>query len=241
MRTAIIDDLAICREEIKDCLCRYLEEYYGGEVPAIEEFESGEAFLSCFTPETYDLIFIDQYMDGLSGIETAKKIREQDSFVALVFVTTSLAHAVDSYGVRACGYLVKPYTYEEFERTMELAQLSKVRNARFICVEQSKILLRDILWCGQDDHYVEIHTGKRGLLRFRIPFGEFGRLLDPYPQFLTCYKSCMVNMERAERIDGLDFLMDTGERVPFSKRDRKRIQEQFDAYTFRREREEDGL
>lgn len=238
MKIAIIDDLANCREEIRDCLCRYLNEYYGGEFPIIGEFESGESFLSHFTPEAYDLIFIDQYMDGLSGIETAKKIRKQDSFAALVFVTSSLAHAVDSYEVRACGYLVKPYTYEEFERTMELAQLAKVRNARFICVEQNKILLRDILWCGQDDHYVEIHTGKRGILRFRIPFGEFGRLLGPYPQFLTCYKGCMVNMERAQQIDGLDFLMDTGARIPFSKRDRKRIQEQFDAYTFRRERED---
>lgn len=238
MKIAIIDDLANCREEIQDCLCRYLNEYYGGEFPIIGEFESGESFLSRFTPEAYDLIFIDQYMDGLSGIETAKKIREQDSFAALIFVTSSLAHAVDSYEVRACGYLVKPYTYEEFERTMEMAQLAKVRNARFICVEQSKILLRDILWYGQDDHYVEIHTGKRGILRFRIPFGEFGRLLTPYPQFLTCYKGCMVNMERAQQIDGLDFLMDTGARIPFSKRDRKRIQEQFDAYTFRRERED---
>lgn len=78
------------------------------------------------------------------------------------------------------------------------APLTKVLNARFICVEQSKILLRDILWCGQNGHYVEIHTEKRGILRFRISFGELSRLLVPYPQFLICYKDCMVNMERAE-------------------------------------------
>lgn len=238
MKAAIIDDLSACREEIRDCLNRYLEENYAGEAPAIEEFESGEEFLSRFTPEAYDIIFIDQYMDGLSGIGTAEKIRERDETVALVFVTTSLDHAIESFTVRACGYLVKPYQYEKFEKTMELARLEKIRNARFIRVEKNKVLLQEILWCGQDDHYVEVHTEKRGAFRFRLPFGEFAGQLAPYSQFLTCYKGCIVNMERAERIDGLDFVMDTGERVPFSARDRKKIEALFDEYLFQRERED---
>lgn len=239
MKSAIIDDLAACRGELRDCLNRYLDENYAGDTPVIEEFESGEAFLSHFTPEAYDIIFIDQYMDGLSGIGTAEKIRERDETVALVFVTTSLDHAIESFSVRACGYLVKPYPYEKFEKTMELARLEKIRNARFIRVEKNKVLLREILWCGQDDHYVEVHTEKRGIFRFRLPFGEFTGQLAPYPQFLTCYKGCIVNLERAERIDGLDFVMDTGERVPFSARDRKKIEALFDEYTFRREREDE--
>lgn len=239
MKAAIIDDLAACRNEIRECLNRYLDDNYAGETPVIEEFESGETFLSRFAPEAYDIIFIDQYMDGLSGMDTAEKIREQDGLVAVVFVTTSLDHAVESFTVRACGYLVKPLTYEKFEKTMELAQLAKVRNARFIRMEKNKVLLREILWCGQDGHYVEVHTEKRGTFRFRLPFGEFTSRLAPYPQFLTCYKGCIVNLERAQRIDELDFVMDTGERVPFSARDRKKIETLFDEYTFQREREDE--
>lgn len=238
MKAAIIDDLAVCRGEIRACLNRYLDENYAGEAPVIEDFESGEEFLSRFTPEAYDIIFIDQYMDGLSGMDTAEKIREKDELVAVVFVTTSIDHAVESFTVRTCGYLVKPLSYGKFEKTMELARLAKIRNARFLRVEKSKILLREILWCGQDGHYVEIHTEKRRAFRFRLPFGEFTGQLAPYPQFLTCYKGCIVNMERAQRIDGLDFVMDTGERVPFSARNRKKIETLFDEYTFQREREE---
>lgn len=240
MKAAIIDDLAACRNEIRACLNRYLGENYAGETPVIEEFESGEAFLSCFTPETYDIIFIDQYMNGLSGMDTAEKIREKDELVAVVFVTTSPDHAALSFSVRASGYLVKPFSYEKFEKTMELARLTKIRNARFIRTEKNKVLLREILWCGQDGHYVKIHTEKRGVFRFRIPFGEFTGRLAPYPQFLTCYRGRIVNLERAQRIDGLDFVMDTGERVPFSARDRKKMETLFDEYTFQRERE-DGL
>ena len=241
MKAAIIDDLLPCRDEIRSCLNRYLLENYAGETPVIEDFESGEDFLSVFTPEDWNLIFIDQYMDGLSGIETAQRIREQDELAALIFVTTSRSHAVESYGVRACGYLVKPYQYADFEKTMELARVENIRNARFIRVEQENILLREILWCDRDEHYVQVHTDRRGVLRFRLPAGELNRMLAPFPQFMSCYKNCIVNMDRAERIDGLSFLMDSGDCVPFSRQKKKEIDELFRRYTFQREREDDLL
>ena len=238
MRVAVIDDLRQCRKEIRDCLNRYLEENYGGEPPVIEEFESGEAFLSRFTPEAYDIIFIDQYMGGLSGMGTAEKIREKDGLVALGFVTTSLDHAIESFGVRACGYLVKPLSYDKFEKTMELARLEKIRGARFIRLEQSRLLLREILWCDREDHYVQVHTDKRGVLRFRLSFAELTGVLSPYPQFAACYKGCIVNLERVERIEGLFVLMDTGHKVQFSAQKKKEMEALFDRYTFERERED---
>lgn len=238
MRAAIIDDLESCREELRTCLRQYLNEHYAGETPAVEEFSSGEDFLSQFQPEAWDVIFIDQYMTGLSGIDTARKIRERDKLAALVFVTTSVNHAVESYGVRACGYLVKPYDYGDFEKTMELAGVEKIRSARFVRVEQEKVLLREILWCDKDEHYTQIHTDRRGVLRFRLPFGELAGLLAPYPQFLPCYKGCIVNAERVERIDALAFLMDNGAGVPFAQREKKKLEGLYSAYLFQRERED---
>ena len=238
MRVAIIDYLSLCREEMRKCLYRYLEENYAGEEPVIKEFAGGEEFLSCFVPEVWDIIFIDQYMTGISGIDTARKIRETDRLVALVFVTTSESHAIESYGVRACGYLLKPYLYEDFARTMDLAGLDKVRSARFIRMEEEKILLHEILWCDRDEHYIQVHTDKRGILRFRNSFKEFADMFDTYPQFLNCYKGCIVNAERVERIDGLDFLMDNGVRIPFARREKKKLETLFNSYLFRKERED---
>lgn len=87
----------------------------------VDEFSSGEALLERFAPAAYDLIFLDQFMEGLSGLDTARRIRARDNLVPLVFVTTSRDHAIDSFGVRACGYLVKPFADEDFARTMEAA------------------------------------------------------------------------------------------------------------------------
>ncbi|PNV60922.1 DNA-binding response regulator [Clostridium sp. chh4-2] len=236
MKIAIVDDLSMCRADIQDCVERYLREHYDGEMPFVEQFASGEEFLAGFQAEFYDIIFIDQFMSGLSGMDTARRIREKDEVTALVFITTSRDYAIDSYGVRASGYLVKPYSYLEFAKAMDNAGLEKIRNARFICLEGKKILLREILWCSLEGHYLQIHTEKRGILRFRVAMRELSILLEPYIQFLNCYKGCIVNMERVACMGKLDFQMVNGEKVPFSKRDRKKIESLYHAYIFRRER-----
>lgn len=177
-------------------------------------------------------------MDDLSGLETAAKIRETDTCVAIIFVTTSREHALDSYSVRACGYLVKPYSFEELETTLKLANIIKIRNGRFITIDEEKILLREIIWCDRDGHYVRIHTDLRGVLRLRLSFMELERLLSVYPQFLSCYRGCMINMDRTTGINELSFSMDNGETVDFRKRDRKAVEKQYYEYLFQRIRED---
>lgn len=241
MQVAIIDDLAVCRQEIKEYLLRYIRENYQGEEPELDEFESGTRFLDAFRPQVYDVIFIDQYMEGMSGMDTAREIRKLDEEAAIIFVTTSSDHAVDSYGVRASGYLIKPFTYEAFGETMRLARLGKIMNARFIALGDDRILLKEILWCDRDGHYVQIHTDMQGVLRYRVAFASLEAVLSAYPQFLPCYRGLIINMDRVRRMEELEFLMDTGERVPFRKRDHKGIKSRFSQYMFRRAREEDLL
>ena len=241
MNIAIIDDLLECRNEIHVCLRRFFSEHYDDGSPCVTEFSSGEDFLSSFQKAAYDLIFIDQYMQGRSGIDTARQIRQRDNFVTLVFITTSRDHAIESYQVRAGGYVLKPFSYADFEQAMLQLGIARLRNARFICVQDEKILLREIFWCDMDGHYVQIHTHRRGILRFRVSFGAVADKLFDYPQFLTCYKGCIVNLDHVERIDDLDFLLTNGERVLFSKRDRKKIESDYHTYLFQKAREEELL
>lgn len=241
MKVAIIDDLAECRNDIQSCLCQFFSKHYAEESFRIEEFISGEAFLTVFRKDSYDLIFIDQYMDGLSGMDTARQIRVSDAFVPLVFITTSRDHAIDSYQVRAGGYLLKPFSYEDFEQTLLLLDMARLRNARYICLQDERILLREILWCDVDGHYMQIHTRQHGDLRYRIPFATVADMLMDYPQFLTCYKGCIVNLDHVEQMEEVAFLLGTGDRVLFSKRDRKNIENGYHRYLFHKAREEELL
>lgn len=241
MKIAIIDDLIECINEIRSCINLFFQEHYINELIDINDYSSGEEFLSNFRKDSFDLIFIDQYMNGLSGISTAKKIRQIDELVVLVFITSSRDHAVDSYQVRASGYLLKPFTYIDFKNTLSIIGIKKLKNARFICIDNEKILLREILWCNIDGHYIQIHTTQRGILRYRLPFKTVSNELQKYSQFLTCYKGCIINLDHVERIDNVDFILMTGEKVPFSKRYKKKIETDYHSYLFQKAREDNIL
>lgn len=241
MRIAIIDDILECRNEIQSCLRRFFSEHYSDEPLFTEEFLNGEDFISAFTTDKYDLIFIDQYMAGLSGIDTAKLIRQSDELAALVFITTSRDHAVESYQVKARGYLLKPFAYEDFEQTLMLLGMSSLRNARFITVHDEKILLREILWCDIIGQYIQIHTQQRGTLRNRLPFGTLAERLLCYPQFLTCYRGCIVNLDHVVLMNETEFLLTNGKKILFPRRDKKKIEDSYHTYLFQKMREEELL
>ena len=177
MKIAVIDDIMQCRSDLIRDILHFTEEYYTGETIRIDEYESGNSFLEQFQPESYDIIFVDQYMDGLTGLETALLIRKKDDFAAIVFVTSSREHAVESYTVRACGYLVKPYAYEDFVRAMKLANIMKIRNGRFISIAGEKVLLREILIIFVSIRSSAAYSG------CGCPFWSWSSVFYPIPSF----------------------------------------------------------
>ncbi len=100
LRIAITDDLNSEREKLSSAIAAPFEKV-GLAIGNIDEFTSGEALLRQFSAGKYDLIFLDIYMGGISGVETAKRIRSIDKNVMLVFVTTSNEFASESYAVKA--------------------------------------------------------------------------------------------------------------------------------------------
>lgn len=87
MKIAIVDDLELDAEQLSHLILSYMKEH---RIPAAapEIFPNGETFLASFTAGSFDIIFLDIYMDGLSGMETARKIRALDvpagSFLSLL-------------------------------------------------------------------------------------------------------------------------------------------------------------
>ena len=99
MRAAIIDDRAEDRAILHRELDTILRER-GYSVEGIDLFSGGEEFLAKFRGGRYDLVFLDIYMEGINGIQTAREIRRTDKNVRLIFVTTSNDFAAESYELR---------------------------------------------------------------------------------------------------------------------------------------------
>lgn len=83
MRIAIVDDLAAERTLLKGRLEWQLQRR---KVQAdILEYESGETFLEAARKAPFTAAFLDIYMDGMTGMEAAKKLRKTNTDCLLVF------------------------------------------------------------------------------------------------------------------------------------------------------------
>lgn len=233
MNIAIIEDSPQEQIKLQACIQNYFSKLQ--IFRTVDAYSDGESFLECWHDKTYDLIFLDIMMGGISGVDVARKIRETDSQCLIVFVSFSTEYAIQGFEVRAMDYLVKPVSQERFDRTMELCHDELIRHIRYIEVKESrtmiKLPLHSIIYTDYYNHYIQIHTPDR-VIRSYQQFDAFSPLLLCYPQFLCCYRNCIVNMDRVSAVEKNDFIMDTGERVPIIRNNRNTIYQQYADYQF---------
>lgn len=235
LRIAVIDDSSAQREQLSG----YIKEYYSGNpiYRQVDLFENGEQFMECWRPGAYDLLFIDIFLDGINGLEIAEKVRNSDADCLMVFTTNSSDFAVRGFELRVSDYLVKPFSYEKFKDTLKYCERSMRSHARYIEVKESrtmiKIRLDDIIFTDYFNHYIQINTKTR-TIRSYMKFETFSPYLLCYPQFLCCYRNCIVNMDRVISLEKNDFIMDTDERVPITRKNRQEIHQRYADYQFLR-------
>lgn len=71
---------------------------------------SGQDAIDCCKEQTFDIIFLDENMPGLTGLETLASIKEIDPNVPVVMVTKSEEESImnQAIGNKIADYLIKP-------------------------------------------------------------------------------------------------------------------------------------
>ena len=115
LRIAICDDETAARDALRIQLEKILIE---DAEEIVYEFSSGTNAASWLAnhPGEIDLLFLDVEMKGLSGMETAEKIRTFDEQILIVFVTGYSEYVFDGYLVGAMDYLMKPASEEKLRQ-----------------------------------------------------------------------------------------------------------------------------
>ncbi|MCD7818447.1 MAG: LytTR family DNA-binding domain-containing protein [Lachnospiraceae bacterium] len=218
MYFAIVDDL----KSDRDHLISLLKEYGAAhqEVMTFSAYDSSESFLDDFCPGKFSAIFLDILMGETSGIEAARKIREKDAHISIIFTTTEKSFALDSYDVHALDFLVKPIRAErlswclkELVDTAAIPLYIKIKKAGSSEGDTSSALqllpLEDILYAEAIHNGVLIHTPD-GDIRTAYTLSELMRLLPETGQFFICGRGMMINFTHVEKImeDGKIFLSD---------------------------------
>ena len=180
MKVAFVDD---DRNEL-NILRTYMTRLTDSSTTKIDEFTSGEAFLSHWTAGLYDLVVLDIFMGTLTGIDVARKIRKTDPNVRLVFCTTSNEFACESYEVNACYYLRKPFSEEHVKSMLDRLNLAELELTRSLSLPDGQsVILRDIIYADYTSHRMIFHCKKCGEIISRISFAEIEPMLCTYPYF----------------------------------------------------------
>lgn len=188
----------------------------------VETVENG----ACF-----DVIFLDIEMGREDGITVARRIRETDRNVLIVYVTSYESYMQETFSVRPFRFLVKPVVETQMADCFEAA-CEEISNAdsyfRYSYQRLNrKILIREIFYFESRRRKIYIATEKETLELY----GKLNEIEESLKAskgtFLRVHQSFLVNYKHIEGL-AYDFIvMDNGKRIPISEDRRKQIGEQY--------------
>lgn len=227
MKAAIVDDM------VTECnlLHRLLKQYETSEQQPMQitEFHSGKDLLCDYTPGSYDVVFMDIFLNGENGVDCALKLRQLDENLNLIFLTTSPDFGVKSYDVRAADYIIKPATLKKLARALRYCKIAEPQVAPSIAVTAKnkplQVAVSRILYADYQDRCVCIHL-KDCTVPVSGSFAALCGLLSPYPQFQPCFKGVLVNLKEVRELGGDSLVLKNGERLPVSRRLQRQVQQQ---------------
>lgn len=234
MNIAVIDDDKAITQQIKIILKQFAD---SKKVQInISLFLSGEEFLSSYKPNDFNIILIDIYMDKMSGIDTAKAIREYDSNCLIIFLTTSLEHMQDAFSCHAFEYIIKPVNSERIFEVMNDALdfiPSLTKYIEITCKRKKLILfLSEIVSVISRGHYLLITDNKNNEYSVRMTLSEFINLLQNDTRFLTINKGVLVNMDYIDTIVDNHCILTDNQRFPIKIRESALITQMWHDYNF---------
>ena len=151
---------------------------------------------------TVDVLILDINLNSsISGIDLAKKIRENNKSVYLIFSTGHLEYSLLAYSVKTFDYLPKPITLERLEVTLNrlLDDLSNNSTKEFIQLNKKTII-----------NEVEINYIKRDGMKLVFctssgnyeTYNSFSKIENTLPNnFVRCHKSYIANTKNIANID----------------------------------------
>lgn len=201
----------------------------------MKEYSSGEHFLDQIELNPVEVVFLDIYMGKLNGMEVAQEIRKRNIDCHIIFVTTSVGHAVGSYDVSALHYILKPYESADIDNVMQKIEKSNHKTSRYIKVKEGrewrKVMLDSVLYVDYSNHYIQLHLGGEVISTY-MKFSEIEAKLLVYKEFLSCYRCIIVNMNKIKKAEELFFMLDNGEFIPINRKRVKEIKQVYLDYIF---------
>ncbi len=203
----------------------------------ISHFPSAESFLFKWEENNdFDILFIDIQMKAMNGMEMARKLRQEDEAVSIVFTTGITDYMQEGYDVEAMQYLIKPIDEEKIRKCMDKV-ITKCKVTKYLLVhtrdEVIKLDENGINYIEARGHSAVIEALGRNNEAMRLEvtesISELERLLDE-KSFIKCHRSYICNIKNIHHIDKRDIHFDNGSSIPVSRRMYDKVNQVFIEY-----------
>ena len=201
----IVEDSQVDQEKLSKVIATYFNknsiEY------SFKVFNTANSFLS--SNDIFDLLFFDIFLGGsLTGMDIARKARERlGNNLVIVFITSSMAYAIEGYSVDASAYIIKPITEEEFNLKMPRI-IDKINSkiSDFIILttieEKVSVNISDIDYIEVYGHYLTYNVNNKKYI-VRQTLSDAENKLAKFG-FFRINKFNMINMRKISKFIGDD-------------------------------------
>lgn len=184
-----------------------------------------------------DILFLDVVMPGQNGMDVAKEIRQYDTNMKIIFLTSSPEFAVESYSVGAYFYQLKPIWEESFFRLMDavLAECEKKKKNSLILRSKdgiTRIDLQQLEYCEVLGRKLLFHLENGAVLESAGSLDDLAGQLMQYCNFFRPHRSFLVNMEYIQNISSRSIKMVNDAVIPIPHGKCSEIKNTYMEYVF---------
>lgn len=215
MRLAICDD----RPEDSKLVAALVEDWTSarGISAQYEMFPSAEALLFRIEETHFDILLLDIEMGGMDGVTLAKRVREGDRSVQIVFVTGYTDYIAEGYDVAALHYLVKPVSRDKFFTVLDRAVEKMKQSSRVLDLsiggEMVRVPLDELKYLEVIKNYVTLHASVDYTVKSALK--DFEDKLDG--RFFRIGRGVILNLERIRRVTKQEVTLNSGDRIPLPR------------------------
>ena len=213
---AIVDDSITDAEFIQGILNNW------GELQQIkiqtEVFSSAEAFLFQYAEDkAWDILLLDIEMGAMDGVSLAKKIRQNNEAVQIVFITGYSDYIAEGYEVAALHYLMKPVNREKLQAVLDRALEKRKQEERYLNLEAYGEMVRipfyEIRYLDVSANYVTVHA--KADYTVKRTLGDFEKELDD--RFCRVGRGMILNLKYIQRVTKTEVRLSDGTVLPLPR------------------------
>ena len=234
LKVAVCDDSEIFSKNAADLIARWSDE---SGIPAeVSVFSNGDDLISAVASNDTDIIFLDIIMPLLNGMDTARELRQKNKAVRIIFLTSSPEFALESYEVKAQGYILKPVTYEKISEALdECAEALSTEPENIILKTQNgfkKIYFHDIEFAEAQNKKVIFHLKSGKTDEVYEPLHTFENRFTETDGFFKCHRRHLVFLPNVDRFSGTEIITKSGKTVPIARGSAKAFKEAYFRFMF---------